>query len=176
MPHTCHAERLFRGRVSRGRAIADIARRSFGDRQPATCLILATISSTAFSGVHLSTTTRFTALAHTFSLLRMVNFQFLVNSKGTVPAENCSCTILRCGSSVQNLREAPDLVTGYQRPSAPSTYGIRFSSCIANWTNSLARFLFLAFAKITPTLTAERYCIGLPSGLAGKAPVAISSS
>src|SRR6185503_8423406 len=92
------------------------------------------------------------------------------------PAENCSCTILRCGSSVQNLREAPDFVTGYQRPSAPSTYGIRFSSCIANWTNSLARFLFLALAKMTPTLTAERYCIGLPSGLAGKAPVAISCS
>src|ERR1044071_8124062 len=88
----------------------------------------ATISSTAFSGVHLSTTTRFTAFAHTFSLLRMVNFQFFVNSNGTVPAENCSCTILRCGSSVQNLRAAPDFVTGYQRPSAPSTYGIRFRS------------------------------------------------
>src|SRR2546429_7610163 len=44
-----------------------------------------------------------------------------------------------------------------------------------NCTNSLARFLFFAPAKITPTLTAERYCIGLPSGLFGKAPVAISS-
>src|SRR3954470_17691360 len=105
----------------------------------------------------------------------MVNFQFLVNSKGTVPAENCSCTILRCGSSVQNGREAPDLVTGYQRPSATSTYWNRFSSCIANCTNSFARFLFFAFANTTPTLTAERYCIGLPSGRAGKPAVAISS-
>src|SRR5258708_33707529 len=135
----------------------------------------AIISSTAFSTGTLSTTTRFTAFAHTFSLLRIVNFQFLVNSKGTVPAENCACTILRCGSSVQKGRAAPDLVTGYQRPSEPSTYGIRFSSCIANCTNSLARFLFFAFSKITPTLTAERYCIGLPSGLLGNAEVAISS-
>src|ERR1044071_266079 len=105
----------------------------------------------------------------------MVNFQFLVNSNGTVPAENCSCTILRCGSSVQNGRDAPLLVTGYQRPSAPSTYGIRFSSAIANCTNSFARFLFFALAKITPTLTAERYCIGLPSGRVGKPAVAMSS-
>src|SRR3954452_8563971 len=108
---------------------------------PATCLMRAIISSTAFSGAHLSTTTRFTALAHTFSLLRTVNFQFLVNSKGTVPAENCACTILRCGASVQNERSAPAFFTGYQRPSAPSTYGVRFSSCIANCTNSFARFL-----------------------------------
>src|SRR5678815_1128891 len=91
----------------------------------------------------------------------MVNFQFLVNSKGTVPAENCWCTILRCGSLVQNGRAAPAFVTGYQRPSAPSTYGVRFASCIANWTNSLARFLFLALANTTPTFTAERYCICL---------------
>ena len=80
-----------------------------------------TIPSTAFSTGHLSVTTRFMAFAHTFSLLRIVNFQFLVNSKVTVPAENWLCTILRCGSSVQNLEAAPDLVTGYQRPSAPST-------------------------------------------------------
>src|SRR5258706_16350719 len=44
-----------------------------------------------------------------------------------------------------------------------------------NGTNSLPRFLFFALAKITPTLTAERYCIGLPSGLFGNAPGAISS-
>src|SRR2546423_7129434 len=102
----------------------------------------------------------------------MVNLYFLVNSNGTVPAENCLCTMLRCGSSVQNLLAAPVLVTGYQRPSEPSTYGIRFSSCIANWTNSLARFLFFAFSKITPTFTAERYTIGLPSGLLGNPAVA----
>src|SRR5687767_4875011 len=88
---------------------------------PATSLMRLIISSTAFSTGHLSVTTRFMAFAHTFSLLRMVNFQFLVNSKVTVPAENWSCTTLRCGSSVQNLLEAPDFVTGYQRPSAPST-------------------------------------------------------
>jgi len=70
---------------------------------------------------------------------------------------------------------SPDFVTGYQRPSAPSTYGIRFSSCIANWTNSFARLLFFAFSKITPTFTAERYTIGLPSGFIGKPEVAISS-
>src|SRR5215210_4031860 len=133
------------------------------------------ISSTAFSGGHLSVTTRFIALAQTFSLLRMVNFQFLVNSNVTVPAENWSCTTLRCGSSVQNLLEAPDFVTGYQRPSAPSTYGCRFSSCIRKATNSLPRFLFLAFSKIMPTFTAARYCIGLPSGLFGK-PALLSGS
>src|SRR5260221_596190 len=70
---------------------------------------------------HFRVTPRFIRLAQALSFLRMVNFQSLLNSKVTVPAENCSCTILRCGSSVQNLLEAPDLVTGYQRPSAPST-------------------------------------------------------
>src|SRR5882762_5364100 len=93
----------------------------------------------------------------------------------TVPAENWSCTTLRCGSSVQYLRAAAALVTGYQRPSAPSTYGVRFSSRIRKATNSLPRFLLRALSKITPTLTAARYCIGLPSGLFGKPAVAISS-
>src|SRR5678815_281203 len=41
--------------------------------QPATCLMRATISSVAFSGVQPSLTTRLIALAHTFSLLRTVN-------------------------------------------------------------------------------------------------------
>src|ERR1044071_6695688 len=103
-PQTCHVPSPFlggfTGTSSLGRAMLDIENLD----HPATCLILAIISSTAFSGVHLSFATRLTAFAHTFSLLRIVNFQFLVNSKGTVPAENCSCTILRCGSSVQNLR------------------------------------------------------------------------
>src|SRR3954467_7112146 len=133
------------------------------------------ISSTAFSTGHLSVTTRLIALAQTFSLLRIVNFQFLVNSKVTVPAENWSCTTLRCGSSVQNLLAAPGLGTGYQRPSAPSTYGCRLASSIRKATNSLPRFLFFALSKITPTFTAERYCIGLPSGLLGEPEVAISS-
>ena len=42
-------------------------------RQPATCLMRAIISSTAFSGVQPSLTTRLIAFAHTFSLLRTVN-------------------------------------------------------------------------------------------------------
>src|SRR5882672_9617077 len=169
MPHTCHVERLFRGGFAR---VAGSPARTISDTletQPATCLILAIISSTAFSAGHLSLAMRLMALAHTFSLLRMVN------SNGSVPAENWLCTILRCGSEVQKSRAAPDFVTGYQRPSEPSTYGIRFSSRMKNWTNSLARFLFFAFSKITPTFTAERYCIGLPSGFAGKPEVAISS-
>ena len=41
--------------------------------QPATCLMRAIISSTAFSTGISSLTTRFIALAQTFSLLRMVN-------------------------------------------------------------------------------------------------------
>ena len=37
---------------------------------------------------HFSLTTRFIALAQTFSLLRIVNFQFLVKSNGVVPPVN----------------------------------------------------------------------------------------
>src|SRR6266850_2511818 len=109
MPHTCHVERLFRGGFAR---VAGSPARTISDTletQPATCLILAIISSTAFSAGHLSLAMRLMALAHTFSLLRIVNL------------------------------------------------------------------LFFAFSKITPTFTAERYCIGLPSGFAGKPEVAISS-
>ena len=40
---------------------------------PATCLMRAIISSTAFSTVHFSLTTRFIAFAQTFSLFRIVN-------------------------------------------------------------------------------------------------------
>ena len=39
----------------------------------------------------------------------------------TVPLAYWSCTDLRCGSAVQNGRSCATLVTGYQRPSAPST-------------------------------------------------------
>ena len=39
-----------------------------------------------------------------------------------------------------------------------------------------ANFLFFAVSKTTPTLTAARYCIGLPSGFAGKPAVAICFS
>ena len=45
-------------------------------------------SSTALSTGTFSLTTRFIALAQTFSLLRMVNFQFLVKSNGAVPPVN----------------------------------------------------------------------------------------
>ena len=41
-------------------------------------------SSTALSTGTFSLTTRFMALAQTFSLFRMVNFQFLVKSNGVV--------------------------------------------------------------------------------------------
>ena len=44
-------------------------------------MIRASISSTAFSTGHFSLTTRFIAFAQTFSLFRIVNFQFFVNSK-----------------------------------------------------------------------------------------------
>src|SRR5689334_15230980 len=56
--------------------------------QPATCLMRAISSSTALSTGTFSLTTRFIALAQTFSLLRMVNFQFLVKSNGVVPPVN----------------------------------------------------------------------------------------
>src|SRR6266702_7250933 len=55
---------------------------------PATCLMRAISSSTALSTGTFSLTTRFIALAHTFSLLRIVNFQFLVKSNGVVPPVN----------------------------------------------------------------------------------------
>src|SRR5205823_12539262 len=133
-------------------------------------------SSTAFSTGTFSLTTRFMALAQTFSLLRIVNFQFLVNSNVVVPAENCFCTDVRCGSASQNdRRAAPDFVTGYQRPSEPSTYGIRLSSCSRNAMNSLPRFLFFESANITPVFTAARYVIGEPSGFFGKPDVAMFS-
>ncbi len=44
-----------------------------------------------------------------------------------------------------------------------------------NDTNSRARFLLVASAKITPVLIAARYTNGLPSGLLGNAAVAMSS-
>src|SRR5215216_1799742 len=56
--------------------------------QPATCLMRAISSSTALSTGTFSLTTRFIALAQTFSLLRIVNFQFLVKSNGVVPPVN----------------------------------------------------------------------------------------
>jgi hypothetical protein len=45
-------------------------------------------SSTALSTGTFSLTTRFIALAQTFSLFRIVNFQFLVKSNGVVPPVN----------------------------------------------------------------------------------------
>jgi hypothetical protein len=47
-------------------------------------------SSTALSTGTFSLTTRFIALAQTFSLFRMVNFQFLVKSNAAVPPLNCA--------------------------------------------------------------------------------------
>jgi len=96
MPHVCHTERARRGagEAGCGMAIAAMASywvarlikiktpRSLGSRppyqgvktnQPATCLMRAIISSTAFSTGHFSAATRFIAFAQTFSLLRMVN-------------------------------------------------------------------------------------------------------
>ena len=55
---------------------------------PATSLMRAISSSTALSTGSFSLTTRFIALAQTFSLLRIVNFQFLVKSNGWVPPMN----------------------------------------------------------------------------------------
>ena len=56
-----------------GATPAAISGRGRASRQPATCLMRAIISSTALSTGTFSLTTRFIALAHTFSLLRMVN-------------------------------------------------------------------------------------------------------
>src|ERR1700686_3716137 len=42
--------------------------------------------------------------------------------------------------------------------------------------NSLPSALFLAFAKIKPVLTSERYLIGVPSGLLGNEAVMMVSS
>src|SRR5258708_3428825 len=55
---------------------------------PATSLMRAISSSTALSTGTFSLTTRFIALAQTFSLLRIVNLQFLVKSNGAVPPVN----------------------------------------------------------------------------------------
>ena len=82
-PQVCQDDHALRGAGEAGCGMAIEAMKKNGPRSgahshprrcyPATCLMRAIISSTAFSGVHLSTTTRFTAFAHTFSLLRMVN-------------------------------------------------------------------------------------------------------
>src|SRR6185437_2843261 len=69
---------------------------------PATSLMRAISSSTAFSTGTFSLTTRFIALAQTFSLFRIVNFQFLVKSNGAVPPLNWLWTALRCLSDCQN--------------------------------------------------------------------------
>src|SRR5260370_110026 len=79
--------------------------------QPATVLMRAIISSTALSTGIFSLTTRFIALAQTFSLLRTVNFQFLVDSNVTVPLAYWSCIALRWRSSVQNRRSCAAFVT-----------------------------------------------------------------
>ena len=77
-------------------------------------------SSTALSTGTFSLTTRFIALAQTFSLLRIVNFQFLVKSNGVVPPVNWLYTALRWRSACQNGLCWLAVVTGNQRPSAPS--------------------------------------------------------
>ena len=82
---------------------------------------------------------------------------------------------MRIGEARTTGAPRPDFVTGYQRPSEPSTYGIRLS-CIRNATNSFARRLFFAASNTTPVFTAARYVIGEPSGLGGEAAVTISSS
>src|SRR4029453_2454257 len=84
-------------------------------------------------------------------------------------------TASRCGSLFQKALCCAALVTGNQRPSEPSTYGVRLASSSMNATNFLAPSLFLAVLKITPVLTAARYTILEPSGLFGKAAWAISS-
>src|SRR5690242_1510009 len=88
--------------------------------QPATSLMRAISSSTAFSTGTFSLTTRFIALAQTFSLLRIVNFQFLVKSNGVVPPVNWLYTALRCRSACHHGLCWLAVVTGNQRPSAPS--------------------------------------------------------
>jgi hypothetical protein len=57
-------------------------------QSPATVLMRAIISSTARSVVHFSLSTRFIALAQTFSLLSCAKRKFLVISNGVVPAMN----------------------------------------------------------------------------------------
>src|SRR5690349_11470403 len=88
--------------------------------QPAICLIRAISSSVALSTGTFSLTTRFIALAQTFSLLRIVNFQFLVKSNGVVPPVNWLYTALRCRSACHHGLCWLAVVTGNQRPSAPS--------------------------------------------------------
>ena len=82
MPQTCHGERWRRfGRIgSRGVGRAKVDTRKVGGAcgapvptYPATSLIRASISSTAFSTGQCSLTTRFIAFAHTFSLFSTVN-------------------------------------------------------------------------------------------------------
>src|SRR5882724_11636666 len=87
---------------------------------PATSLMRAINSSTALSTGTFSLTTRFIALAQTFSLFRIVNFQFLVKSNGVVPPMNWVQTAFRCRSACQNGLAWLAVVTGNQRPSAPS--------------------------------------------------------
>jgi len=84
-PQVCHelSRRAGGAGGACGRAMEDTSQGSEPDflgwalapilPQPATSLMRAIISSTAFSTGHLSVTTRFIAFAHTFSLLRMVN-------------------------------------------------------------------------------------------------------
>ena len=83
MPHACQGDMPFfagpAGRTGsvRGSASVDTMNPAglspWIDGQPATALIRAIISSTALSTGTFSLTTRFIALAHTFSLLRIVN-------------------------------------------------------------------------------------------------------
>ena len=85
MPHACQGDRRFfagpAGRTGsvRGSASVDtmsaLPREGEGriDGQPATALMRAIISSTALSTGTFSFTTRFIALAQTFSLLMIVN-------------------------------------------------------------------------------------------------------
>src|SRR5260370_24043210 len=55
---------------------------------PATCLMRAISSSTALSTGTFSLTTRFIALAQTFSLFSIMNFHFFVKSNGVAPPVN----------------------------------------------------------------------------------------
>ena len=80
----------------------------------------------------------------------------MVNSKGVVPAMNWLYTARRCGSLFQKALCCAALVTGNQRPSEPSTYGVRFASSSMKATNAFAPALFLLCWKITPVFTAAR--------------------
>ena len=133
-------------------------------------------SSTAFSTGTFSLTTRFIAFAHTFSLLRIVNFQFFVKSNGCVPPVNW--VVDRLAMAV-GLPERACLACGRHREPAAERaldIGPHVFFLEKEADELLAFSLVFAAVKISPVLTSERYLIVPPSGLCGKEAVMMSSS